>query len=90
MTTLPLVIQRNTFTYTQVLREGKKAIYRQTVTTEIEYFEVFIIRIRPERTIKGKMILSYEKFPSNEDFGVSAWTYKSLEKAMIKFNSLPE
>lgn len=90
MKILPLYLRKNGFSYTQIARTEKKAIYRQTVTQEIEYFEVFIIQTRPEKSIKGKIILSGEVFPGNEAFGVSAWTYKSLEKAMTKYNSLPE
>lgn len=87
---MPLRLRKNGFTYIQVCRDDKRALYAQTVTSELTYYEVFRIKIRPEGLFKGKLILSGEVFPGNEAFGVSAWTYKSLEKAMEKFNSLPE
>ena len=88
MTTLPLILRKNGFTYTQVLREGKKAIYSQTVTGNLKYFEVFIIQSRKEKMIKGKTIQGGEIFPRNESFGITAWSFRTYAEALIKFNSL--
>ena len=88
MKILPKELRKNGFLYTLVLREGNKAIYEQTVTTKIKYFEVFKIRTRPERYFKGKLFPAGEVFPSNEDFGKTAWTCRTYEKAMERFNSL--
>lgn len=85
---MPLELRRNGFDYTQVLREGKKAVYRQTVTPELAYYEVFIIKIRPEGMFMGKLIPEGEIFPGNEAFGKTAWAFSSIEKAMEKYNSL--
>ncbi len=82
-------LRKNGFTYTQVLREGNKAIYEQSITRKLKYFEVFVIRTRPERLLKGKLILGGEVFPGNEDFGKTAWSYRTYEKALLKFNSIP-
>ena len=90
MKILPLNLRKNSFNYTQVLRNSRNAVYRQTVTPEIEYFEVFIIQIRPDINFAGKLVKGGESYPNNEAFGKTAWTYKSLEKAMEKFNSLPK
>ena len=90
MKTLPLNLRKNGFSYTQLFRTENKAIYKQTVSTKIEYFEVFIIQSRPERIIKGKIISSGEKFPNDESFGVMAWTYISFCKALNKYNTLPK
>jgi hypothetical protein len=89
MQILPIKIRKNGFDYTQVLRESRKAVYRQYVTPEIEYFEVFSIQIRPDITFKGKLVPGGESYPGNEKFGKTAWTFRSLGKAIIKFNSLP-
>lgn len=88
MKTLPLQLRKNGFNYTQVLREGNKAIYEQSVTSQVKYFEVFIVRQRPERILKGRLIHAGEVFPGNEDFGKTAWSFRNYEKALIKFNSL--
>ena len=85
MNTLPIKLRKNGFEYSQVLRNSKKAIYRQTYTEKMDYFEVFLIKSRPDRNFKGKMILGGENFPGNEDFGKTAWTFRTLEKAIQKF-----
>ena len=90
MKILHLNLRKNGFNYTQVLRNDKNAVYRQYVTPEIEYFEVFSIQIRPDIAFKGKLVTGGESYPGNEAFGKTAWTFRSLEKAMIKYNSLPE
>lgn len=90
MQALPIKLSKNGFAYTQICRDDKKAVYRQYVTPEIEYFEVFIIQIRPDINFTGKLVLGGESYPSNEAFGKTAWTFSSLEKAMTKYNSLPK
>jgi len=85
---LPKVIQRNGFTYTLMLRNGNFAIYRQQVTELKEYWEVFAIRTKPASVFKGRTYPAREVFPDDERFGYSAWTFNSLEKAIIKFTSL--
>ncbi|MHA2030542.1 MAG: hypothetical protein ACW99Q_14235 [Candidatus Kariarchaeaceae archaeon] len=53
---------------------------------------MFRIKVRKERIIqfKGveKKIDAGEIWPSNEAFGRWAWTYRTLDKAMIKYNEL--
>ena len=88
MSTLPSKLRKNGFDYTQVLREGRKAIYEQRASEICLYYEVFIIRTRPERNLKGKILSAKEVYPSNEDFGKTAWTCLSYEKALEKFNTL--
>jgi len=88
MKILSLQIRKNGFSYTQVVRTDRKAIYRQDVSPNVEYFEVFLIRTRPERTVKGKLIPAGEAFPTDEDFGKTAWSFRSYEKALAKFKSL--
>jgi len=88
MKTLSLQIRKNGFIYTQFLRKGNKAIYEQSVTTDVKYFEVFIVRIRPVRIFKVRLIPAGEIFPGNEDFVQSTWSFRSYEKVLKKFNSL--
>jgi len=54
MKIIPINLTKNGFSYTQLLREGNKAIYEQSVTASVKYYEVFSIRTRPERILKGK------------------------------------
>ncbi|MEI6174280.1 MAG: hypothetical protein WCR01_11055 [Bacteroidota bacterium] len=88
MTALPDIIRKNGFTYTQVCRDEKKAIYRQDVPPDLTYFEVFKIKIGKERTFKGKTLPHREMFPGNEAFGDTAWSCKTLETAMERYNQL--
>ena len=88
MITLPLNLRKNGFAYTQLLRGRKSAIYRQEVTPEVSYFEVFLIRSKPERSILGKIIPAKEVFPADEDFGSTAWSCRTYENALKRFNDL--
>lgn len=88
MQILPVILHKNGFDYSQVLRDEKTAIYCQHVTPNLEYFEVFKIQTHLERIFKGRTIPAGESFPANEDFGVTAWSYRNLGKAMVKYKSL--
>jgi hypothetical protein len=90
MKILPLKLRKNGFNYTQVLRKGKKAIYEQTITSEIKQYEVFKIRTRPDKIFKGNLICGGEVFPGNEDFGKSAWSCRTYDKALERFNNIEE
>ena len=90
MIALPQKTCKNGFPYTQICRGARSCIYEQRVGQKLIAFEVFIIQTRSERSILGKIIQAKEKFPSNEDFGKTAWTYWTVEQAMKKFNELEE
>jgi len=85
MLTLPDKIRKNGFNYTLVSRGRTSCLYAQTVTKNLKYYEVFIIRVAPEKNINGTIIPSKEVFPRNEDFGKYAWSLRTLAKAMDKF-----
>jgi hypothetical protein len=88
MKPLPLILKKNGFTYTQVLRDGKVCIYEQLVAEELKYYEVFVVKIKPAAFFKGKEIPEREVFPYDEDFGNSAWNCRTLEDAMVRFDEL--
>lgn len=88
MQILPLEFRKNGYNYTQVSREERKAIYCQDVNSTVPYFEVFKIRVRPESVFRGKTIPEHEAIPGNEDFGKTAWTFRSLAKAMRFYQDL--
>jgi len=88
MNPLPLIIRKNGFTYTQILREGRSCIYEQRVTEELSYFEIFTVKIKPTTIIHGKILHEREVFPGNNDFGKTAWSCRTLEDAMIRFEKL--
>jgi hypothetical protein len=88
MIILPLKLRKNGFNYTQLLRGKRTCIYRQEVWKDTYQFEVFLIRIAPEKTIKEKRIDAREKFSSNEAFGYWAWSYCSYDEAFTAFKIL--
>lgn len=74
-----------------IKRTKSKAMYSKT-NNGIKYFEVFNIEIQKEHTsiIKGITIEYKEKelYPTDERFGYSAWCYRSIHKADLKFSSI--
>ena len=51
-------------------------------------FELFEIKVRPKKDIKGIVLEEKELFPKDKDFGKTAWTICDLDKALAKFNEL--
>jgi len=88
MKTLPLKLRKNGFNYTQVLRGIRSCIYEQRVSEKEVCYEVFIVKIRPERNFNGKVIEAGERFPHDEAFGYWAWSYMTYEDALEKFKEL--
>ena len=92
---LPLKLRRNGFNYTQVLRGRRTCIYSQEVTEDVTYYEVFLIKVIPYRTIviNGEVVRevpAHEKYPHNEAFGYWAWSFESYERALKKYNELEQ
>lgn len=90
MLTLSKKIRKNGFDYVQVLRGKRSCIYEQKVTSKISYYEVFLIVVKPEKIIFGKILPDREVFPKNEDFGLAAWSYRTLMMAKKKFDELEQ
>jgi hypothetical protein len=88
MKTLPLILHRYGFTYTQVLRGKRSCIYRQEDKLGLAGFEVFLIKVKPKKEILGKLIDEREAFPSNNDFSHWAWSPSTYEKALEIYKKL--
>ena len=82
------ILRKNGFTYSKILREGNVAIYEQHYSKTISYFEVFLIRVKPEQNLFGRFYPEKEVFPGNSDFGRSAFSYYSLDRAKERFDLL--
>jgi hypothetical protein len=95
---LPQTKIKNGYAYTLHKRSGKVAIYKMKNIKEPDdksvAFEVFRIAISPAVTLTDRRTgRSYdypvsEKFPSNEDFGQTAWAYQTEKAAINKFQEL--
>ena len=88
MKPLPPKLRKNGFDYQLVIREGNVAIYRQEYTENVKYYEVFIIKVKSEQNINGRFYPEREVFPGNSDFGRSAFSYYSLDRAKERFDLL--
>lgn len=87
---LPETINKNGFIYILVTRTPQKALYMQTLDGILIGYEVFLIGIRGAQnsSLLGKLINATERFPSNENFGKTAWSFMDLQNALHKYNEL--
>jgi hypothetical protein len=46
---------------------------------------VFLLRVKPERCLHGKILEAGEIYPHDEAFGFWAWTYRRYEDAFAKW-----
>jgi len=90
MNILPEKLRKNGFAYTLILRKGQSAIYRQQVTEKLAYFEVFIIQVKPEQNLFGRYYPEREVFPSDNVFGISAWSFRNFDDALKRYKKLLE
>jgi hypothetical protein len=88
MIPLDEIINKNNYTYTQVLKGKRYCLYEQNGIANMRCFELFEIRISREKNINGLIIESKELFPKDTDFGKTAWAICDLDKALAKFNEL--
>lgn len=90
MKPLPERVRKNGFTYFLLQRTPKKAIYIQTYDNVQVGFEVFLIKVRGTQYshILCRNLQPCERFPCNEDFGKSAWSFRGLDDAIKKYDAL--
>ncbi len=85
---IPQYLNYHGYDYTQVCRGDKSCLHRQTLEGKTISFEVILIRIQPKTTLYGKVYPAREHWPKDTDFGMTAWAYWTLERAMEKYNEL--
>jgi hypothetical protein len=97
---LPETKKKNGFIYTKVARNTVAAVYESKDEKGIDTstaYEVFKIVVGKPYSLVQKFgakkgqVYSYpaaEKFPSDEDFGKTAWAYMTYESAMKKYAEL--
>ncbi len=71
---------------TLISRIGRIAMYSRGESI----FEVFKVQTKKAGDVFGKQYPDREIYPSNEDFGKTAWCYSSFERASSKFSELEE
>ena len=67
-----------------VNRDGNVCMYHRSDGP----YEVFIAQVRSKEVIGGREYPEREVYPSNEDFGKSAWCYTERKRAEDKFKIL--
>ena len=88
MITLPKILRYNGFKYTQVSNGKRSYVYEQWSTPKNRSYEVFFKKIKPTKFIFRKWYFKREVFPDNEDFGKTAWTFRSYNDALRKFEEI--
>ena len=87
MRRLPDNFQRNGFSFRKIRRIGRVCLYEQNYE-QVRYYLVFVVQIKPSKVFKDKQIPDYERLPSGESYGHSAWVGMDLKAAVLKFDSL--
>jgi hypothetical protein len=85
---LPAKLRKNGFDYTLILRGERSFIYRQTYCPKVAYYEVFEIRVQPQKHLFGTIIPEKEVFPPDEAFGAWAWSFRDFDEAKKHFNKI--
>ncbi len=96
---LPLTTEINGYAFTQIKRDGFRAIYAQEISPSRMHYEAFRIRVtHPKREMvalyakKGKSTNHLpdraEGFASDSAFGVNAFSCFTLEDAQKRYDAL--
>ena len=87
--TIPTSFKKKGFTYNQLKREGKKAIYQQTrAGSSLNNYEVVKIGRHNGYSMGGSFIEPSETYPGSSLWGITAWTCCSIDEAMRRYDAL--
>lgn len=83
-------ISRSGFMYTQLQASEKAYLYEQKDknTGLVVGYEVFRHKEGKAFVVAGNFVPASVQFPSNEAFGLWAWTLRTLEQAIARFELL--
>ncbi len=81
---------KNGFHYELVTRHDDLAIYKQRLRPGAGCLAFEVIRVKKvkECVMFGKIIEAHESSPGNAEWGISGWTYPTLERARAKMREL--
>ena len=87
--TIPSVFKKKGFTYTQLKREGNRAIFQQTREgSSLNNYEVVKIGRHNGYLMGGVMIEPAETYPGSSLWGITGWTCTSIDDAMKRYDDL--
>lgn len=86
MKRIPTEFSRNGFHFLQRFREGEIAVFERTRLPHgtQKHYETVRLRPFPAREAFGKTFEAGESYPSNEQWGIYGFTYKSEKAALDK------
>jgi len=86
---IPTCFKKKGFTYTQVKREGMKAIFEQTrAGSDVHNYEVVKLGRHNGYVMGGATIEPAETYPGSSLWGIMGWTCQDLDSATARFNLL--
>jgi hypothetical protein len=76
------------YDFNQLARQDKVALFEKRKANGCFGYEVIIVQRYPAQTIRGIRYPAREAMPSSADWGISGWSYKTLDDAKCKFKAL--
>jgi hypothetical protein len=87
--TIPAQFKKKGFVYTQLKREGNKAIFQQTrAGSTLNNYEIVKIGRHNGYVMGGSHIEPAETYPGSSLWGITAWTCTSIDDAMRRYDAL--
>jgi hypothetical protein len=87
--TIPIQFKKKGFIYSQLKREGKKAIFQQTREgSSLNNYEVVKIGRHNGYNMGGSFIEPSETYPGSSLWGITAWTCCNIDDAMKRYDAL--
>jgi hypothetical protein len=87
--TIPAQFKKKGFNYTQLKRDGMKAIYQQTrADSSLNNYEVVKLGRHNGYVMGGSYIEPSETYPGSSLWGITAWTCCSIDDAMRRYDAL--
>ena len=86
---IPTQFKKKGFTYTQLKRDGMKAIFQQTRDdSTINNYEVVRLGRHNGYNMGGSFIEPSETYPGSSLWGIMGWTCTSIDQALERYNKL--
>jgi len=86
---IPTQFHKKGFTYTQLKREGARAIFQQTRDgSSLNNYEVVKIGRHNGYTMGGVFIEPSETYPGSSLWGITGWTCTSIDDAVKRYEAL--